>query len=383
MQLIISSYILNDKTFFSKININHKFLTIFDLIKKIKKNYLNESKIIFLYNDSDNIDIIINLIKNYSKYLQLFLINKNSFFINKSSLFFFKEFISQKNDLKNLDLIFKNNNNFSFPKIIINNIFNLNVIITGVCRNISQFIFNSFHKFVYLTLYFKNTKIIIYENDSTDDTLEQLNKFKNIFNNIEIIILSEKNITGTLTQRISHARNSILNYISTKNLKPDYIINIDMDDILLEFKCDSILQPFKDNLNWSMVGGNSEIYYDMWALRTLNNPYKDFWDGKKLDNKYIIPINTILESYFKIDKESSPIKVHSCFNGIGIYKYNHIIECFYNGDNTCEHIHFHQNMIDKHNANLYIYPKLIVGPHKILGKPMDKCNILKLVKNKL
>ena len=383
MQLIISSYILNDKTFFSKININHKFLTIFDLIKKIKKNYLNESKIIFLYNDSDNIDIIINLIKNYSKYLQLFLINKNSFFINKSSLFFFKEFISQKNDLKNLDLIFKNNNNFSFPKIIINNVFNLNVIITGVCRNISQFIFNSFHKFVYLTLYFKNTKIIIYENDSTDDTLEQLNKFKNIFNNIEIIILSEKNITGTLTQRISHARNSILNYISTKNLKPDYIINIDMDDILLEFKCDSILQPFKDNLNWSMVGGNSEIYYDMWALRTLNNPYKDFWDGKKLDNKYIIPINTILESYFKIDKESSPIKVHSCFNGIGIYKYNHIIECFYNGDNTCEHIHFHQNMIDKHNANLYIYPKLIVGPHKILGKPMDKCNILKLVKNKL
>ena len=234
-----------------------------------------------------------------------------------------------------------------------------------------------------MTLYFKNTKIIIYENDSTDDTLEQLNKFKNIFNNIEIIILSEKNITGTLTQRISHARNSILNYISTKNLKPDYIINIDMDDILLEFKCDSILQPFKDNLNWSMVGGNSEIYYDMWALRTLNNPYKDFWDGKKLDNKYIIPINTILESYFKIDKESSPIKVHSCFNGIGIYKYNHIIECFYNGDNTCEHIHFHQNMIDKHNANLYIYPKLIVGPHKILGKPMDKCNILKLVKNKL
>ena len=121
----------------------------------------------------------------------------------------------------------------------------------------------------------------------------------------------------------------------------------------------------------------------MWALRTLDNPNKDFWDDKKLDNKYIIPINKILDSYFKIDKESKPIKVHSCFNGIGIYRYNDIIGCSYNGDITCEHIQFHKEMIKKYNAKLYIYPKLIVGPHKILGKPMDKCNIVKLVKNKL
>ena len=85
------------------------------------------------------------------------------------------------------------------------------VSITGVCRNISEFIFNSFHKFVYLTYYFKNTKIIIFENDSTDNTLEQLKKFKDIFNNIDIIILSEKNITGTIT-------------LSDSNLTPTYNI---------------------------------------------------------------------------------------------------------------------------------------------------------------
>ena len=31
-----------------------------------------------------------------------------------------------------------------------------------------------------------------------------------------------------------------------------------MDDILLDFKCDSIVYPFKDSLNWSMVGVISE-----------------------------------------------------------------------------------------------------------------------------
>ena len=40
-------------------------------------------------------------------------------------------------------------------------------------------------------------------------------------------------------------------------------------------------------------------------------------------------------------------------------------------------------MIKYHNAKLFIYPKLLVGPHKILGKPMDFHNIKKFVKNYL
>ena len=156
-----------------------------------------------------------------------------------------------------------------------------------------------------------------------------------------------------------------------------------MDDILLDFKCNSILYPFFEKINWSMFGANSYIYYDMWALRTLKNPGKDFWVGKKKDNKYIMSKSDILKEYFIIDKDSDPIKVNSCFNGIGIYKYNHIKNCRYNGDKTCEHVNFHQEMIKKNKANLYIHPKLIVGPHKILGKPMNHYKIDKLVKNKL
>ena len=38
-------------------------------------------------------------------------------------------------------------------------------------------------------------------------------------------------------------------------------------------------------------------------------------------------------------------------------------------------------MITKNNAKLFIHPKLIVGPHKILSKPMNFYKIDKLVKN--
>ena len=381
MNLIISQFNSNDDflSIFTNKNIQFKFLLYNDLLKKLNKKYLQTSKIIFIYKN-ENIDSLLSLFNSYYKELQLLLIDLNKFSLNNHSLFFINEFVNYKFSLSDLNYLPSIDENY-IPNLLLNYKINKNIIINGVCRNISKYIFNSFHKFLYLTFYFKKSKIIIYENDSVDNTLKILIDYKNKFNNFDIIILSEKNIKGTITQRISHARNFILHYIKNNNLNPDFLINIDMDDILIEFNCDSILYPFKENISWSMFGGNSKIYYDMWALRTLNEPNKDFWEDKKVNNKLIVPIEKILESYFKIDNTSNPIPVYSCFNGIGIYKYKDIINCFYNGDITCEHIQFHKNMIRKNIAKLYIHPKLIVGPHKILSKPMGFYKINKFVKN--
>lgn len=392
MNLIISSFTLNQNflNIFNNKNIKYKFLLYNDLLKKINKKYLQSSKIIFFYeeeNKENDLNILISLFKKYHKELQLFLINFHRFELNDLSLFFINEFCNS-HFLLNDFTFFQNKKDSTFlPTILFNHNIQKNIIINGVCKNIVKYIYNSLYKFLYLSQYFQKSKIIIYENDSIDDTLKILNEFKNQYKNqnknIDIIILSEKNIQGSLTQRISHARNTILNYIHNNQLNPNYLITLDMDDVLLDFHCDSILYPFKENIKWSMFGGNSEIYYDMWALRTLKEPYKDFWKDKKNNNKMIMPIEKILESYFKISQDSQPIPVFSCFNGIGIYKYKDIINCYYNGDKTCEHIEFHKNMITKNNAQLFIHPKLIVGPHKILSKPMGFYKINKLVKNNI
>ena len=386
MHLIISSFSnIDNDNIFKKLNINHKFLIFKDLIKKINKKYLKESRILIINKNNQDIEELKNLFDSYDKQIEYFIFNKEKFQLNDSTLFFLNEFLDTRLDIQNLEnYLITENQNFIFPIIVNNKKINKNVIITGVCQNISKYIHNTIHKIVYLSIYFKSLKIIIYENDSTDNTLEELKKYQSKFNNInniEMIIISEKNINGKLTERVSYARNYILKYIESNKFNPDYLISMDMDDILLNFKCNSILYPFFEDINWSMFGANSDIYYDMWALRTLNNPDKDFWIGKKKDNKYIISKSDILKEYFIIDKDSQPIKVNSCFNGIGIYKYNDIKNCKYDGNNTCEHVNFHQEMIEKNKANLYIYPKLIVGPHKILGKPMDFYKIEKLVKN--
>ena len=395
MHLIISSFsnINNDNNIFKKLNIQYKFLIFDDLKKKIYKKYLRESKILIIIKNKiyENIEELKNLLINYEKKVEFYIFDINNFYLNNSSLFFLNEFLNTNIKINNLLNYFncQHEDKFTFPKIFYNKKINKKIIITGVCQNIKNYVFNTIHKFIYLSIYFEKIKIIIYENDSTDNTLNELKKFEyiinhiNNINNIEFIILNESNIKGKLTQRVSHARNYILKYIESKKLNPDYIISIDMDDILIDFKCSSILYPFFENCDWSMFGANSNIYYDMWALRTLNKPDKDFWDGKKKNNKYIMSKSDILKEYFIIDKDSNPIRVNSCFNGIGIYKYKDIKNCKYNGDKTCEHVSFHQEMIRNNNAKLYIHPKLIVGPHKILGKPMNFYKIEKFVKNNL
>ena len=67
-----------------------------------------------------------------------------------------------------------------------------------------------------------------------------------------------------------------------------------------------------------MLGGNSMIYYDMWALRTNEKPNEDFWDGKKENNKYIVSKDKILESTFPDVIPNNFNSIDKKFDCIGI-----------------------------------------------------------------
>ena len=89
MNIIISSpnFINNFTNILNDINFKYKFLLVNDLLKKINKKYLNESKILYLYYDELPKNLI-NVIQKYEKQVQIFFININTFNINNSSLFF-------------------------------------------------------------------------------------------------------------------------------------------------------------------------------------------------------------------------------------------------------------------------------------------------------
>jgi hypothetical protein len=251
----------------------------------------------------------------------------------------------------------------------------MNAIICGCAFNIEEYLDIIKIKIEDLRTLFDKTIVIIYENDSTDNTLNILQNYSKHYNNI--IIITENGIRNKITyrtHRLAYTRNKIIEYIFTNNLDSeyDYFINMDLDDVNINLDIKSVKKVLNDNsFLWDAVFANqTKNYYDYWALRTNKFDF-NFWsihnkknniDGGKLYN-YFDKIKHIKI----IPKDDKPKQVISAFGGFGIYKIQTIKNCKYDGNSylkndiieDCEHVSFHKNMIKNGFDKLYIVPYLL------------------------
>ena len=247
-----------------------------------------------------------------------------------------------------------NNNNIILP---------YDVVIVGCARDIEKYLENTKQKLQMLKSLFRNTKIIIYENDSIDKTLDILKDWERE-NFIQLI--TEKNVKGIRTERLAFARNILYNEAMKHNF--DLYIVIDLDNVIQDLSKESIMSCFNLKEDWAMVGANQkDIYYDMFALRTID-------DWMPFDFLYCINIEIKTQKYCLDDRykiipqNTQPIEVLSCFGGVGIYKRKYLDNCFYGYgfqmDNNnekiqaCEHVDFNK-CIKYNGGKIYINPNLI------------------------
>lgn len=247
------------------------------------------------------------------------------------------------------------------------------MVIGGCARNCGGFLPKILKKIKEITKLCSDYQIIIYENDSTDNTLKLLNNFKN--NNQNVTIITEKNISEKIpkrTHRIAYARNKIIEEIYKQNFdqKYDYFMNLDLDDININMDINSIKKFLNSDLDWDVGTANNKRYYDYWALRTPKSNINCWNNGPCTNNK--IDLGQWFDSFSgsKIDKNNKPIKVLSAFGGLGIYKIKSIKNCKYDGvernpskkgtfkDEECEHVTFHECMRNNGNDQIYIIPYL-------------------------
>ena len=248
-------------------------------------------------------------------------------------------------------------------KYIVYYMLEYDIIIVGCARNIDKYLNNTLNKLNMLKSLFKSTKIIIYENDSTDNTLNILKDWEN--KNI-IKLITEKNVKGLRTQRLAHGRTILYNEAMKYTF--DLLIILDLDDVINELTEKGIASCFDIKEDWAMLGGNNYgDYYDLWALRTYDDWMPFDWaecvNIKKLS--YTFCRNN---RYKNIPETSPPIKVKSCFGGIAIYKKKYLNNCSYGtglftnekGETyeVCEHVMFNSCILNN-GGNIYINPKMI------------------------
>ena len=230
-------------------------------------------------------------------------------------------------------------------------------IICLLARNVEDALTKNLPKIDSLRKFFVQSWVVVVENDSTDRTLEILKSWEKSSEGIFIdsfeLKKKENNKTkksifpGASAERIDRmafVRNRYLNFIRNNNLRSDYIIVIDID--LDDFDEKQIITAIeKAPSDWSSIFANGRLYSKIFNRILFTKFY---------DTYAYVPLNsdtdclTYREEFLNRDlqvKKYFPCK--SAFGGIGIYRYNSIINSNYSTRENnrcslqeviCEHI---------------------------------------------
>lgn len=256
--------------------------------------------------------------------------------------------------------------------------YNYNVIVCGCTKNSASYIRAHLNRLYTIKEAFKNVQIVVYENDSADQTARILEEFKNMHDSFEYI--SENGVDRHFCnrpERIAHGRNRLLEYIRQSKSNFDYMIMVDLDSVLELYHNDQLKELFTHDVNtWDVLTSNCVgRYYDIWALRINHS----IWDSSIHGTLWASPVdydcwvkvrffgNTkkyIADNQIQIPAKTPLIPVNSAFGGFGIYKMSSIQGCVYNANVantvTCEHVEFHRQLQEKNQARIFICPSFIV-----------------------
>jgi len=249
---------------------------------------------------------------------------------------------------------------------------NSNVLIVGLGRDIDQILPYSIHRLKDLTKRFKDYRIILYENDSEDNTLIILKLWAD--EDKKVIILSEDlleekavsygGISYDRFEKMAYFRNKCLEEVKKPKYKDfDYVIVVDLD-LLGGFSVDGISSSFGYD-NWDMIAANgcgfirfattgALDYYDQLAYRDKKGRrIRGFCVDDICKNAKSFTPNP---SYNITDTILYPVT--SAFGGLAIYRREIFDICSYAGYD-CEHICLHDCMIKHGFDRMFTNPQMV------------------------
>lgn len=263
---------------------------------------------------------------------------------------------------------------------------NKRIIICSIVRNAEHGLKKNIPVIDKLCSYFKEYNIVVYENDSKDQTKEILKIWQEQApNNIHISIndidsgntipqasevLSNPFFSQRRIGKMVNLRNKYMDYIEDHGLTADYMMVVDLD--VAQLYLEGILSSFKSNIEWDAVTafGYSTSpkfkrrYHDTYALTMWG-------DEKKPQTEEKIKKNA--DKLGKLKPEDNWIRVFSAFGGLAIYKFEALKDIKYqlleNEDKRvevkCEHFSITKQMAEKGYNKFYINPGMQLKYQKL------------------
>ena len=225
------------------------------------------------------------------------------------------------------------------------------VAIVGLARNIAGILPLTRQRIAETVRHFAKWKLVVFENDSTDGTKQELEQWaaddpEHVV--VQLVDNGRPHLHGFERERVvalADYRNRCREMVRQHMPEADYVIVLDLDAWggwsvngiingigwhvrIPKAGCMASTSLFKHG--GTLIDGKAPwAHYDNWAYRWLGwtprlGPWFTFW----------LP-----------PPGAPPIDVNSAFGGCGIYKTQPYLEAEYSGDDgDCEHVNFHRMM---------------------------------------
>lgn len=235
------------------------------------------------------------------------------------------------------------------------------VVICGLARDVMHALPRTMARLERLGKQFKNYKVVVFENDSSDGTLEMLQYWQKVNARVEVLTEQlEAKKWGQVQdlarmEQMAAYRNRYIAHIREQQYKFDYLIVFDLD-IPLGFSYDGIAHSFSYH-DWDVMGSNgflvppygdpipNPVFYDAFAFRGKGNDYP----------KSLEEINAL---QFQRGEELVP--VDSAFGGLAMYRAAGIVAGAQYGGEDCEHVILHRWLRENGFDQQFLNPSQIV-----------------------
>lgn len=231
------------------------------------------------------------------------------------------------------------------------------VIICGTGRDVANILPKTKQRIESLGSLFKDYRVILYENDSVDNTKDILFNWHNPKVTVRAKNLGRQKVAQDesfeRTKIMAECRNEYMKLVKPCLKEFDYVIVVDLD-LLGGWSYEGICNSFGYN-NWDVMTSNGLIYethkdkvrrlfYDVWAFRHIGHPHPHKHED----------INVV-----RYDRGEPPIKVLSGFGGLAIYRSECLDNDAYYQAGDCDHVTLHKQLIE------HGYDKIFVNPSQI------------------
>ena len=248
------------------------------------------------------------------------------------------------------------------------------IVVGGLVRNGEAYLSENINHLCDILKISKDFRIVIYENDSEDNTKDVLKKLAD--SNSKIQYTSETNnrpMFGQVKNKeritaLAEYRNKVLETIKTQYSDFDYVIIVDLDFKQLPAK--SLYNSFGHlaNIQDDCMGISGFTYeikrmnenmtmlwnYDCWAHRS------NWWHDLDYFQRLDIPVYSMYWfGYMTLPIGMTPYVVNSNFGAMAIYRLKDYIQGEYS-DIDCEHVSFHYSLRSKLNHVMLANPSQVM-----------------------